>query len=471
MYQNLLFAVKKRILDEVIDGFNRHPAYSNKVKIYHKFPYEERIQYGVLLRNTSASQIRMSADNYMADVISHVRLARDANYPGYSIEWVRENSLAVTKKIEEDVSDQLSPTQRRFFTTHQILAGRGNTHFADNVGQVKVIINGVETLPEFVNGENKIVMLHGAPAQGAIVKVTYWYRIMSDPGIYVIDFTEDNQFVVAPIYIIEDEKVIQNTSGTEVTANLDHQLVYPGSEDLYLQSENGGSPVWLKRDTDYTIDYPTGLITFLIPLEKSFNLLADYRYQPGDSWGPYTFRIYQEIHEAIPGVVICMGRRAKKGDRQIVLVSKYREQQAKIYGGHWDMSLSLAVIAKDPIQMEEMADHLVNYLWGQRKNVLEYEGITLSSVQPTGESEETFIDLTGDLYYETSVDVAVMTEWQEFVPYFYEIRKIPANMHLLDHRQIQDYKIDVNLSMTPIDLTPDTRRVIKYGVTSYERVS
>jgi hypothetical protein len=106
--------------------------------------------------------------------------------------------------------------------------------------------------------------------------------------------------------------------------------------------------------------------------------------------------------------------------------------QAKIYGGHWEMSLDLAVIAKDPMQMEQMADHLISYLWSERKNVLEYEGIALSSVEPTGESEEVHVETTGDLYYESSILINLQSEWQKFVPYnpIYRLRDIVLTVDL-----------------------------------------
>ena len=77
----------------------------------------------------------------------------------------------------------------------------------------------------------------------------------------------------------------------------------------------------------------------------------------------------------------------------------------------------MGVIAKDPMQMEQMTDRLVEYLWGVRKNDLENEGLTLNSVEPSGETEEVHIDATGDLYYESSVSISIMSEWQLFKPY------------------------------------------------------
>lgn len=470
-YNNLLFSVKRRILDEVVSAFNQHPSYSKKVEVYNKFPYQERVQYGVILRNSSASVVRMSPDNYMAELITHVRLVRHTNYPGLSVEWARENAPEVTDYIvDEDVSDQVGPTQRQFLTSKVILSGPGNTKYANNIGQVRITVNGNQVFPEYINGKRKIVLLQRTPASGDIVKISYYTRNIVDPGIYVLDFNEDNQFTIGPIFIIEDEFLIEGTDGTETSVSLSHNMIESDTDRLYLSSYNDHIPIWLERGTDYTIDYSAGLISFLNPLPKNFNLFADYMYQPGYGVGPYVFKPYQEVHDALKGVVISIGRRAQKGDRQIIIVSEHREDTAKVYGGHWEMSLSLGVIAKDPIQMEEMTDHIVQFLWGQRKNFLEFEGITLNSVEPTGETEEVFIDTTGDLYYESSVDISVMTEWQKFIPYRWKIRKFYVESQLRQEDTTNDYFINKNNKLFWRFLEPDIREVIKYPTIGYERV-
>jgi hypothetical protein len=177
---------------------------------------------------------------------------------------------------------------------------------------------------------------------------------------------------------------------------------------------------------------------------------ADYYTALSSQVGPYTFKPYQEVHTAIPGVVICMARRAVLGDLQIVNVTNSREPQARIFGGHWNMSLSLGVISKDSIQMEEMVDQLVNWLWAVRKNRLEFEGITLNRVEPTGETEESFIESTGDLYFESTVDIDVMSEWQKFIPYPYALRLFEVHTFALE---------------------PDMRTVIRVPIVGYEKVS
>lgn len=479
-----MYAVKRRMLDEVEGAFLDHPAFSEKVKVYHKFPYQERVQYGVVLRGTSASQLRMSADNYLAEDISMVRLAREAGrgdpsldpssvgytHPGIAIEWARENAAAITEVVTEDVSGQLSPTQRMFRTIAPILAGPGNPDFADSVGQVKVTLNGVPQLPEYVNGPRGVVMLRRAPAAGSIVVISYYARRIAPPGIYVFDFIEDNQFLIAPIYLVKSEEVISRTTGTENTVNLGHQNVDPSSETLTLWIPNNDIPVRLVRGTNYSIDYVTGEVTFLTSLPTGQMLRADYRWQPTNYMnGPYTFDTYQENHEVIPGAVVAIGRRAKKGDRQVVIISPKREPQARIYGGHWTMSMDFSVISKDPVQMEEMSDQLINWLWAVRKNVLEFEGLTLNSVEPSGESEESFMETTGDVYYTMGISVSIQTEWQRFEPYLYEIRDIVPDLQLWPG--IKNYTVSKDFQLEVAPLQADARPVMKYPIVGYERLA
>ncbi len=434
-----MYAIKRRILDETVQAFAGHPAFSEKVRVFNKFPYEERIQYGLVLRNTSGSQIRLSADNFMSDLYSLVRLARQSTHPGIAIEWVRENAGDVTELDTEDVSSQLGPTQRRFFTDHPILAGKDNVFYADNPGQVSVTIDDVEVVPDKVSGIDREVLLNVAPNPGEVIKIQYYRRNIMPPSINVIEFIADDAFQVGTVYVIEKEVLIERTTGTETSAQLAHgggiELIYPNSEEIYQAHIDGTLIVTFVKDTDYTIDYSTGAITFLTPIEKNYSIYANYRYQEdGVIRGPFVFKEFQENHTAIPGVVLSIGRRAKENDMQAVIITQNREQQAKIYGGHWDMSLDLAVISKDPAQMEQMTDHIISYLWSERKNILEYEGITLNSVEPSGETEEVHVDVTGDLYYESSVSISVMSEWQRFVPYnpIYRLRGIQVIPEIRD---------------------------------------
>jgi hypothetical protein len=467
MFNNLLTGMKRRILQEAENAFLNHPIYAGNVRVTNKFPQKERVQYGVVLRNASGSQIRMSADNYMADLYSHVRLCKFQNYPGLSVEWIRENTNDITDyKVDEDLSSQIDGYRQKFTTSQVMVAGPGNTRYASYPGQIVVTLNGATMNPSLVDGGNRTFSFPYSPLLGSTLKVSYYYRTLVPPGYYVLDFKNNNTFTVGPAYSIENEVLIEKTTGLETSvtlasAGIPGTKIHKNTEELVLQRPNLARdlfPIVLIKDTDYIIDYATGIITFLHGhIDTGFRMVASYRYYTDSDLGPFPVSKFREIHNAVPGVVLCMGRRivppnpsldpTATVDRQVVVVSQFHEQQAQIYGGHWEMALSLGVIAKDTPSMEEMTDLIVNYLWGVRKNQLEFEGITLNRVEATGETEEPFVENTGDMYYESSIDISVQTEWQRFIPYLYKLRHVN------------------------VEIEPDMGEILKSPVIGYEKVS
>ena len=96
MYYKLTEQVKRRMIMALRDFWATHPQYRDIVDhIQGKYSFKERPQYAIILKTSSANQVSLSADNYVGTVDSHVMLARVGNAPGLSIEWVRENALAV----------------------------------------------------------------------------------------------------------------------------------------------------------------------------------------------------------------------------------------------------------------------------------------------------------------------------------------------------------------------------------------
>ena len=73
-----------------------HPKYRDIVEhIQGKYSFRERPQYGIVLKNSSANQVQLSADNFQGTVVSYIHLAKVENYPGLAIEWVREDGRAI----------------------------------------------------------------------------------------------------------------------------------------------------------------------------------------------------------------------------------------------------------------------------------------------------------------------------------------------------------------------------------------
>ena len=97
MYFQLTEAVKRRFIEELRRYWSYHPKYRNDLpqNIQGKFSFEERPQHGIIIKTGSANKVDLSADNYVGVVESYCLLTRVTNKPGLSIEWVREDSIAI----------------------------------------------------------------------------------------------------------------------------------------------------------------------------------------------------------------------------------------------------------------------------------------------------------------------------------------------------------------------------------------
>ena len=94
------------------------------------------------------------------------------------------------------------------------------------------------------------------------------------------------------------------------------------------------------------------------------------------------------------------------------------------FKGKFEVSFDMDVIARDPGQMEEIADLVIMYLWGQKKPMLENEGIEILDISMGGEAEDTY-DETADLFYYTaSLSVQLRADWETHLPLPLTISKV-----------------------------------------------
>ena len=90
MYNFLINATKNRVILELKEVLSRHPAYK-ELEIFNRFPYTERIQEGVVVKNSSANRMPLSADNFQGTAYSLTTFAKHKYNKGLSIEWVKED--------------------------------------------------------------------------------------------------------------------------------------------------------------------------------------------------------------------------------------------------------------------------------------------------------------------------------------------------------------------------------------------
>jgi len=475
MDSRLLRPVKRRIFDELSDTLQQHSTYRDKVFAYHKFPYKERPMMGVILKNTSGNRQRLSADDYAAEVASHVALANAKNKEGRVLKWVWEDQTNLTKtQVNEDLSAQLSGdtingTNRVFTVAHKpIVSGKFNTTPADNFAQVYVTINGNKIFPEYVNGSKGIVILEQAPVVGSEVLISYEYMNLTPPGRYYIEIVSETQYVIDPLYVVKAEELITRTSGTELTAQTENHNLLANFDVLYTIKNSSSNKIYLVRDTDYSID-TYGTITFLKPLPVNKSLYMDYRWV-GDELGPFDLPKEEFAYDntALRGVILGFSSEKIIGDKNVVIVYPRRETAAKVYSGHWNMNFDIEVISRDTVQLPELTDWIINDMWSRKRIKLIYEGLTMESMDPAGEIEDVYDENTGDQYYKNSVALTLISEWKRFEPYLTEI--MDYEMTLYPFVKTVDYVINNQGKILEMHISPNTNSFeVKYPEIGFVR--
>lgn len=414
-YNYLVNATKNRIITELRDVFAKHPHYKD-LEIVNKFPYEERLQEGIVVRNSSAARVPLSADNFQGTVKSYVTVAKHLHSPSLSVQWVREDRSHLAQKvIREDYSHLFSnlPQHNRTITlTNQMVRSSLDLTPTNDKRAIEIYINGQKVLPSLVDGERREIILSEPPPTNSTVEVSYWSRNLAPPGVYQLEITggdpQTYHFEFTLDALLEKEEVVfESASGNETTAILKNKPVYKGSLKL---RENGNL---LNENEDYVIDYENGIVTFLQTpaVLTGSKIEAKYRVK-GLSTGPFQINgPNQAVNTALPGVVIAFGKGVSIGDKHFIIVNKERDIVAQEYSGKWDMNISLEIYAKDSHKIEEVIDITTSSLLFTKKEQLDEEGVALVDVSFGGESEQLFDEATGDLYYMGSVDYQFLTEW------------------------------------------------------------
>lgn len=236
-------------------------------------------------------------------------------------------------------------------------------------------------------------------------------RFPSPPGVYYVGLSEDDEYYVEPLYDVFHEQVM----AIDTSAYLAHPPL-PGTLRLYEMP----SGFLLHEGVNYTLGTDKeGRLTGEILLAKALSggryLQADYRW-PGESRGP--FKIYERHanNQAIPGVVLAFGRRCAKGDQMAVVVQDVRRPAYLEYGGRWEITLEFEAFARDVHEQREIADECVSYLLGIARSRLSTQGIEITQISMSGETEEPN-DETGDDYLYTAMfSLTCETEWSLHIP-------------------------------------------------------
>lgn len=349
MYYYLISSLKRRLVLELQDSFSKHPVYEKAVPyIQNKYAFDERPQFGIVVKGASGNKVQLSAENFVGVVQSHAMLAF-LDTPSYLLEWVRED---------------------------------------------------LNTVKE--NGDQ-------VPTQAGV----YYIECLTAPT----NQGESGTFVIDPLLTVTDEPLLKVISGVERSAHLQNEPV-PGTLRLW---ENRRTP--LLEGRDFTVDGQE--IKILGRLLPGAIITADYRYA-APSIGPIEWKWNTSDWKTLPGVIMAFGKRGKPGDKQAVVVYEDRVDVANAYGGRFEATFDLDVIAQDPIQMEEMADYVVMSLWGEKRSALSFEGIEIIDLSMGGEAEEAYDENADLYYYNASLSIQLQADWEIHVPMPFTVSRAVA---------------------------------------------
>lgn len=445
MYYYLSREVKRRFIDEMREIFKNYPGLQ-KMKVSDKFPYQERPQYGLVVKNVSGNPIPLSGDNFIGTVVSHCFLAKLKGKKGLLLDWVRENPEQVTILTEENLSSQADGSNREFLLTHFPTIGSQSVELAQQGDRaVEIIIDGKPIIVP-MSFQTKKVLLPFAPEAGSEIFAKYFRRGLAEAGLYYIEVLSSAQgsaSVMVDTLLDYDSLIIESASGSESTFNLPH---FPIHDKTFSMIENDNFV--MTEGVHYTINLQTGVLTFLSnpqdPAQKlrpRSKYRVQYRYQ-GPSYGPFSVKPLNASYDMIPGVTLAFSNWLEAGDKQVVIVNPIREEVSHEYGGHFDVSLSLDIYSRDPIQRELIADLLAVKVFGEIKPRFDAQGLAIVNVSLNGESEDIYDENTDTVYYMAGMDVTFNTDWRLYAPLVPKLKIISLDVEVV--QSLNDFRVQFN---------------------------
>lgn len=261
---------------------------------------------------------------------------------------------------------------------------------------------GQPTFPlEWVREDLRVVTAQGLPTLPGV----YFLEVLSAPT----HPEEEGFFVIDPLLTSSDEPVLIFQSGVEREAQL-QQAPVAGTLRLWENRR-----LLLKEGVDYTVDLRTGAVQLISRFSPGATLTADYRYA-APSIGPVPFRWNHADYTTLPGIVMAFGKRAEAANKVALVVYPHKVDTARAFGGKFEANFDIQVIARDTTQMEEVADLVIMYLWGEKKSDLEFEGIEILDVSMGGEAEEVADETGQNFFYQASMSISLRADWEMVVP-------------------------------------------------------
>lgn len=446
--------VRERIIKELRMKFSMNPKWRHITNdIVRAFPIidprgEKRLypSESIIVTNASNSMQRLAADNAVGTYFSFLtKIDFVGGKKGLFLNWIEEDTYNLLILKEEDVSSSIN--ENKLYLSKYPIVNEKNAEITYNPNHIKIYQNGIRIFPQELNGRTGEVIF-GFDLTPGTYTARYFYRNLEAIGVYQIEVTKDFkddenvppqerldfEFYIDPVYK-RDELLTSSLNGTST-----FQLACPVLEVAFGDGLKGYAleifmdrTIRLIAGTDYLFDANTNSITILSPpVVNGSEITASYRTE-GQSIGPFKQTRNTYNNSALKGVILAFGDQIEIGDKAYIEISDSRQPSAQVYGSLWQISLDLQINAKDPNNSIELCKLVHQYIEMDLRPSLSFEGIEIEEVSMGGESNETYLDNTGDPYFSGSISINCKSFWEQRFPIYGSFTAVfPEMFYILD---------------------------------------
>lgn len=154
-------------------------------------------------------------------------LVNVADFPGQSIEWVREDTKNMFPLVREDLSNQVLGTNISFQLSKKPVVSVDNDGESviltkPDMNSIEIKVDGRESHVSYIDGLTGVVKLTIPPPLGSVVTARYRYRALALAGYYGVEMVDESHFVVDPLITKNSVPLTYGTAkGTYIFFNMD----------------------------------------------------------------------------------------------------------------------------------------------------------------------------------------------------------------------------------------------------------
>lgn len=226
--------------------------------------------------------------------------------------------------------------------------------------------------------------------------------------------------------------IVKNASSTIARAGVDDYVrdIVTNTGDVRITRRRGTSIKDVKLQKNHMLYCVTQPEVFKIEILEN-NRISFLWQNTKKRFGPVPVIPGSKIVDLLFDVEIELDSLLVPGDFAIILLIPINGSLGRVYGGLFEMELSLTIMAESTQELEEIADWTIMSLNYIRKPELEREdNILIKEMKHTGEAE---IPELKDFIYTAGIDISLRSQWSQHV----EADQYITNIDFIDIGEVE----------------------------------